>query len=303
MRIYYLKNKQIDKTRWDEVVDASPNGLIYAYSWYLDILADHWDALIMGDYEMIMPLPWKYKYGLQLIYTPFFIQRLGVFSKHKITIDVYAAFLKAIPCKFRYINLSLFVEESIPLKNVLLKRKRTNFILQIDKPYEDIRKGYSRNVKRILNNNVNCRFRWSDDLSGIVKNYQNSLKGKVFHNMEKSFKLIAEAAQVALEKGHLIPCELVGEDEEVLASFLFFTSHERAYSIIGSQTEKGVLLNATYRLMDCFFQTYCQQIKIFDFEGSDIPGIAEFFKKWGSQPEYYSQICLTRFPINWLKTL
>ena len=301
MPIRYLKNKQIDKTRWDEIIDKSPNGLIYAYSWYLDELAEHWDALIIGDYEMIMPLPWKYKYGLPLIYTPFFVQRLGIFAKSEITIDMYATFLKAIPRKFRYINLSLCINEPVPLRNVLLKRKRTNFILQIDKPYEDIRKGYSRNVKRILDNNVNCRFRLSDDLSGILINYQDTFKKKVSIDMEKSFESIAAAAQMALEKKFLIPCELVGEDDERLASFLFFTSHGRAYSLAGGQTQKGYALNATYRLMDCFFQTYCQQIKIFDFEGSDVPGIAEFFKKWGSQPEYYSQICLARFPINLLK--
>ena len=45
------------------------NGLIYAYSFYLDTMAKHWDAFILNDYEAVMPLTWNKKYGITYYYT------------------------------------------------------------------------------------------------------------------------------------------------------------------------------------------------------------------------------------------
>ena len=56
MNIAYLSNKNIDKQKWDRCIDMASNGLIYAYSFYLDAMSKHWDALILNDYEIVMPL-------------------------------------------------------------------------------------------------------------------------------------------------------------------------------------------------------------------------------------------------------
>lgn len=66
MKIFLLQHHEIDKARWDAVISRSPHGLIYAYSWFLDIAAPGWFALISHDYRFLMPLPvrtkWKLKY-------------------------------------------------------------------------------------------------------------------------------------------------------------------------------------------------------------------------------------------------
>ena len=55
--IQYLKNKEIDFKKYDACIAAAINSRIYAYSWYLNIVADNWDALVLNDYEAVMPLP------------------------------------------------------------------------------------------------------------------------------------------------------------------------------------------------------------------------------------------------------
>ena len=57
--IHYLTNREIDKIKWDECIDKADNGLVYAYSFYLDHMAKQWDALVWNDYEAVMPLTWK----------------------------------------------------------------------------------------------------------------------------------------------------------------------------------------------------------------------------------------------------
>jgi hypothetical protein len=77
--IQYLSNQQIDKTKWDHCIDNAGNGLIYAYSFYLDNMAKNWDALVLNDYEAVMPLTWNKKYGIHYLYQPFFDGSIGSF--------------------------------------------------------------------------------------------------------------------------------------------------------------------------------------------------------------------------------
>ena len=78
--IQYLKRSGIDTAKWNACIDAASNGLIYGYSFYLDTMSKHWDALVMGDYTAVMPLTWKSKYGIHYLYQPFFAASLGVFG-------------------------------------------------------------------------------------------------------------------------------------------------------------------------------------------------------------------------------
>ena len=55
--IQYLKNNEIDIEKYDNCIKSSLNSRIYAFSWYLNIVADNWDVLVLNDYEAVMPLP------------------------------------------------------------------------------------------------------------------------------------------------------------------------------------------------------------------------------------------------------
>ena len=92
-QIRYVKRKDIDAQKWDECISNSPNGIIYAYVFYLDCMADQWDALVYNDYEAIMPLTWRKKYGVAYLYQPFFTQQSGIFSQQPVTASIIAAFL------------------------------------------------------------------------------------------------------------------------------------------------------------------------------------------------------------------
>ena len=99
--IKYLPREAIDDTKWDACIDNAGNGLIYAYSFYLDTMADNWDALVLNDYEAVMPLTWKKKYGIYYLYQSFLVAQSGLFGE-MIDAKLQDSFLKAIPGKFRY---------------------------------------------------------------------------------------------------------------------------------------------------------------------------------------------------------
>lgn len=294
----FLLSHQIDTERWDRIVDRSPNGRIYGYSWYLGGLADRWGALIEGDYEYIMPLPYNRKYGLYYIFNPSYVQQIGIYSdRREVTGEVYARFLQAIPKRFRLVNFSVSLDTAIPLKEGECLKKRTNLILAMNRPYEEIYQGFSRNIKRIVRDAPESFSLVEDfeDIEGIIRMYQQEVPysriGDVFHER------LCRVAQTARKQNKLLPLKLLDEKGRVLSSFTFFISHGRVYSIAGSQTPAGKEVHGTYLLMNEFFKRYSQEYELFDFEGSDIPGIQSFFKKWGSVPEYYYQVKIVRFPV------
>ena len=76
--IQYLRHGQIDKTKWDACIESSSNGLVYGYSFYLDQMAGNWEALVMDDYKIGMPLTARKKYGIQYLAQPFLAAQLTV---------------------------------------------------------------------------------------------------------------------------------------------------------------------------------------------------------------------------------
>src|SRR3954466_15915014 len=104
--ISYVLRKNIDQEKWNNCIKQAGNGLIYAYSDYLDQMAGDWDGLVYGEYEAVMPLPWRKKYGIYYLYQPFLPAQLGLFG-NTIGPHLLSGFLKAIPEKFRLWEFSL----------------------------------------------------------------------------------------------------------------------------------------------------------------------------------------------------
>ena len=99
-QIHYVKRHELHAAKWDDCISRSVNGLIYAYSFYLDAMAGDWDALVMNDYEAVIPLPWRRKWRISYLYQPFLTAQLGVFGNH-LSVQTVTAFLQAVPEKFR----------------------------------------------------------------------------------------------------------------------------------------------------------------------------------------------------------
>src|SRR3954451_22070460 len=81
MELVILPSYKIDKQKWDECLYSSAMPFIYASSAYLDHMADNWSGIVGNDYDLIMPVPWRKKYGIKYVYTVPFVQQLGLFGR------------------------------------------------------------------------------------------------------------------------------------------------------------------------------------------------------------------------------
>src|SRR5258705_437165 len=145
--IQYLANAEIDKQKWDACIGNASNSLVYGQSFYLDTMAKGWNALILNDYEAVMPLPWRKKAGFQYLFQPPATPTLGVFG-NDIAPDLVSAFLTTIPTTFKLWDISLNHFNPLSPSLAYPVFKRNNFVLPLDSPYEQLQDQYHQNIKR-----------------------------------------------------------------------------------------------------------------------------------------------------------
>ncbi|MDD2797791.1 MAG: hypothetical protein PHV20_04285 [Bacteroidales bacterium] len=288
MNILHLSHNQIDKKRWDNTIESSSNSLIYGYSWYLDSLSPNWEAFILGDYEIIMPIPVKRKWGLKFVLTPYFVQKIRIFSAKSITSEIAKLFLEKLAKKFHYVDLSIALDEKNDLPSNFKVTSRTNFTLDISKSYQEISANFSKDAKRSLAKNRGISFLVNENIEQVITNYL-ACYGKLSRINDSQFNSFRKVISTAQKRNQLI-CATVLQDDEQIASGLFFTENRTAYYVLGAPTERGKKLNATHFLIDGFIKTFADKLQNLDFEGSDIQSVAYFYQKWGSEKEEYYRI-------------
>jgi len=305
--IRYLKRQDLDLDAWDECIRSSPAGLLYARSFFLDAVTDgQWDALILGDYEAVMPLTWNKKYGFTYLYQPHFVPVLGVFANH-IPLPSLVDFLSVIPSHFRFWDFdcnetnTLPAFTSLPINNI----PRKNYFLPLNHPGHQLRQGYKRLARRMLQkaSGLNIDIVRGVEPGEVIEHFQLEYRRRLVRTPEEQYRRIAAAARLASAKGHLATYLAKKPDGEILAFYLAFQDDKFVYSVLGGSTEMGKEHGAFYLLTDAVIQDHSNSDRIFRFEGSDLAGIAFFNSQFGSYPVQYSHLVMNKlpFPLNLLK--
>ena len=133
--IRLIPYEKIDYKKWDTCINNSSNGLLYAYSWFLDSTCDKWDALVEDDYEAVFPLPLVKKKGRYRISVSRYSLQLGLLATYPVTPEKLQRFIELIPGKYKKYELPLNVQNPSPVgKFQLLDRFvfRKDMIFSID---------------------------------------------------------------------------------------------------------------------------------------------------------------------------
>lgn len=299
-----LNHREIDKIKWDNRIAHSANGLIYAYSFYLDNMTDEWDALVLNDYEAIMPLTWKKKYSIRYLYQPFLTAQLGIFGNN-LSARILELFIKQIPPDFKYWDFYLNHQNVFPVSgsgiNLYL---RSNYVLDLSKSYEVLYAGYRENIKRNIKKctQLGCRAGKGFEAEKVIDlalqqmRIRNRETDQNISRFRKLYKLL-RAKAMATTYG------IFSAQDELLASAIFFYSHNRAYYILVGNHPNGKTMGASHALIDAFIKDHAGQKMLLDFEGSDIRNLAFFYSSFGALEEKYAAIRLNRLPfyLKWLK--
>jgi hypothetical protein len=291
--IQYLTHKAIDKTKWDDCVDKAENGLIYVYSYYLDAMSANWDALVMGDYEWIMPLTWNKKYTIHYLYQPFFCAQLGIFG-NEITQKLVQNFLEHVPQKFKYWDFYLNSKNLFSIPGFPMY-ERGNFILSLDADYKTLSGSYAqshiRNIKRAIKTGNEVR---KDipikEVIALSKEQSQSFS----KTSDRDFENFRQLLQFLQLNAKVKSYGVYSTQNKLMASCVFLFSHKRAYYILVGNHPDGRTSGASHLMIDYFIQEHAGQDLILDFEGSSISSLAFFYKSFGGQLEKFAGIKLNR---------
>ena len=297
-QVKYNTRRELDEEKWNRCISGAANGLVYAYSFYLDAMADHWDALVLGDYETVMPLPWRKKGTIFYLYQPFLTAQLGVFGSN-LTVEAQALFLQAVPQKFRYWDFSLNHQNLFPVAGFPIYT-RMNYVLPLHQPYQELYKGYRENIRRNIKKSrtYGCLVKNDVAIDAIIALTRFQAKDV----REKEFTHFASLYQQLVQKGMAKTYGITLPTGELLASAAFLFSHQRAYYILVGNHPNGRTLGASHALIDAFIQDHAGQNLLLDFEGSDIRNLAFFYSSFGAREENFAAIRLNRLPwwVKWL---
>lgn len=280
MKIRHIKHKEIDFVKWDIAIDKSSAALIYAYSWYLDNITNRqWDALVVGEYEAVFPLPFKKKFGLKYVYQPYFCQQLGVFAPQHFKLNI-EAFLKAIPWYFVWIDMQLNLYHGMPKKG----RKRNNYQLDLSQSYQQIAINYNpdvnKNIRKIERQDI--VYKWGISADEVIKINREAWGALNPELNDSHYKQLENNCKVALSKGQLITLAAYLEGD-IIGAVLFFMSPGFLFYVNGGASLLGKKYGIMNGLIDEVIQRYAGQSMILDFEGSEIEGVAYFYGKFGSK--------------------
>lgn len=290
--IKYIDRHNLDEKKYNDCINASYQKRIYAFSWYLDIVSSNWGVIVLNDYEAVMPLPWKKKYFIKYLFQPFFCQQLGVFSIKENHV-VVAEFINSIPNEFKKIYIQF--NSSNALSETMDISERVNYILPLEKNYQQLFKSFTKGRKHAVNqalkNELNISNFNIDELIIIAKEHYD------FGDFSsKEYELLAELVEKLETKSKILLLGVRDSSNNLIGGSVFVQDSSRITYLFSAMTEEGKSKQVPSFLINKVIEKYCESGYILDFEGSMISGIASFFKSFGATKESYMLLQKSKLP-------
>lgn len=301
-RLHIIPSHTIDAAKWNACIVNSKESMIYAKYEYLQHLADNWLGIVINDYEAVMPVIWRRKWGIRYAYTAPFIQQSGMFGNY--TSDDLKDAINYVVKHIRYGDL--YFNRSNDLHNILPETTAaTNLVIPLQNGYDIITKSYSSHLQMKLKRAAKQSIEYliSDDVVLAVKMYQELYAQRLPAITPAIYKRFALLAVQLFKQEQCFIRQVKDTQNNLLAAAVFLKDESRIYNIMPSVNDEGKKMAAMHFLMDNVLQEFAGTDYIFDFEGSDVPGIKTFYESFGAvnQPYTYFHFNHLPLPLKWLK--
>jgi hypothetical protein len=295
MNIRLVTRQDIDHQLWDACIDNTTNGLVYAKIDFLDLMSDQWDAIVIDNYRAIMPIPFRKKWGIRYVYQVPFIQQLGLIGTYDDTELLEC--LNLMQETFRYGGYAFNFLNTTGVPTVA-----KNYVLDLTPDYQTIAKGYRNDHRRNLqwDRIRQLEYRKTEAVAETIHLYRELYHHKFQHVPRQSFEHLIRFAQRRPAQAIVREAR---ENGKLLSAILALKDHKRLYTLVSATTEQGKKTAANRFLLDRLIREFAGNDLLLDFEGSDLPGVAEYYEGFGAALQPYSVIKWNHLPlpIRWFK--
>lgn len=301
------ENNLIDREKWDNLIDSSSQGVIYAKSWYLDILFPAWKALITekkGVYIAGAPFCPKSRFFIRSVHHPYLSQQLGLFTREK---EVEATVLDEIITFWK--NHYHYVDYFYNVSNtpvITCSRffscffKRVTYHLHLAKDYNSLKTNFSKNTLRNLKKASVSRINITEeeDFNQLITLFRKNKGAELNEVKDEHYSKLREIIRVAKTFGYVKIVTARDDNGVLISGALFLIYKEKIIYLFGSGSDAGRNTGAFPAIFDTVIREFAETDKTLDFEGSEIPGLARFYSGFGASPFYYYAFHLNK--IKWL---
>lgn len=295
MDIRLIRHDKIDDKKWDRCIRNSVNGTLYAYSWYLNMVSEQWEALVDGDYECVFPLPYRTRGGIKYAFMPPFTQQLGLFSAQHIEARRVEKFLDAIPKEYRLADINLNTLNKVERQDWVTRINR-NYELDLISAYEKLREAYSTNTRRNIAKAEKARLSFLEYVSPaeVIQLFRDN-RGKDVPNLRTAdYQKLERLLHSMMHKGQLHVSGAIGGPNILLAALVVAEVPKRSVLIFSATERMDENYGALAWLIDKYIQSKSNKEVVLDFEGSNHPGLARFYRGFGAKETAYTSVHINR---------
>ena len=291
MNIRHLRHTQINFLKWDKCISSAVNGTIFAYSWYLDVSSEGWEAIVADDYEMVMPLTINFKYNYLEISQPILCPQLGVFSAIPITETIVKNFIEAIPKKFKYINIRF--NKYNPFVSVDIKNQ-THSLFEMDliRPYATLASHFKSHLKQYISEMEQQKYSVIQGVTPLQAiNYLSQTKS--LGNNPDFFKMKRIISFTISKNYGKILC-LYDQQNTLCGIGYFVFSNYRVHALIMSVTEPADEIMGVTCILNNFIKNFSERHLTLVIEDSGSAKINDIFLSLGAQLFKYKSVQINK---------
>ncbi len=293
-----IPSSEIDSIKWDNCVQIN-KAHIYCRVLYLNTMSINWLGLVYKDYEAVFPICIKQKFGFKYAYTPPFIQQLGCIGNIKTDTNILTKEINKV------VSYGDFMFNYNNCFRELITLSKSNFILDLNSDYETIFENYKSDLKQNLKKATkeNIEYSSSENINGVIDLYKNIYANRMDKIIDTDFINFKSLCNKLHKTNNCIVRQIKNSNNQILSAALLLIDENRIYNIANATTKIGRKTEANHFLLDRIIHEFSESNLIFDFEGSDIPGVKSFYQKFGAinQPYYHWHFNNLPWWIKWIK--
>lgn len=313
-----LPRHQINDKEWNSFVEASEQGCIYHYTWYLDIICPDWSAIIVGNKEhwnAIMPLPISQKMGICYALQPQFAQYSGILFRPQEGKQLTQwnnkkrwckTIVQHIPKSVKLFKFTFAPQFDYPLPfhwGAYQLEVKYTYWLSLEPTAKQLEEGFDKSVRQAIRKSKEQEFSLveADNITDLLQFSLSQKKYLPDHQYQKLPKLWEALKQ--RDKGVVL--EVRDKAGTLLTGGLILKDKQRWITIFGSNLnpENKDSRAVAYMLSEAIQMAKKAEVAHFDFEGSMMEGVERFFRGFGGSPVPYLLISKNTLPkpLKWLK--
>lgn len=306
----HIRHAEIDRLQWDALINEAPNGIIYALTWYLDIVSPGWEALIKeegGRYLAVLPLPVQTKFGWKYLKQPLLTQQLGLF---------YAP--DALPASadwqqvgallrqhFRFITRYAFnTGNQVALSDgwpdpMFGRATFSTYHLSLRLPYAELQAGYTANRRWRLNQarRRGLAVEPSTDIDALIKLFKENTVDKIYGGVgDEAYHLLRVLYAAASQRGLAALWQGRPPGGAVGAMILLFRFKTQLIYLFSAADAAGKKNGSISVLLDAVVQAHAGQDLYLDFEAPQAESVVHFYRSFGPVAAPFRTISLNRLP-------